>query len=198
MQSVCCVTFPYTLILISLYRILLIGSDYSLVRPSFITPIFVGIDIACIGTQAGGSITLFNQDGESALQKMRTGRLILVLGLFFQLAGFCVFLVLAIFFDRKASRSRKEGLRALRPLMNAFYISGALIVLRSIYRVVGESGHSHNYEGGTSGSSLPYLFPVEFLTINLLTPNMSGYLLDTEWPYYVLDALPVAVRIIIY
>jgi hypothetical protein len=182
----------------SLYRIVLIGSEYSLVRPSFITPIFVGIDIACIGTQAGGSITLFNQDGESALQKMRTGRLILVLGLFFQLAGFCVFLVLAIFFDRKSSKARKEGVRALRPLMNAFYISGALIVLRSIYRTVGEFGHSRNYEGGKSGSSSPYLFPVEFLTIDLATPNMSGYLLDTEWPYYVLDALPVAVRIIIY
>ncbi|PVF97173.1 hypothetical protein CPB86DRAFT_786169 [Serendipita vermifera] len=151
-----------------------IGSKYSLIRPSFITPIFVGIDIASIGTQAGGSITLFNQDGESALQKMRTGRLILVLGLLFQLAGFCVFLFLAIFFDRKAHRAGKGELRVLRPLMNAFYISGALIVLRSIYRAV------------------------EFLTMDLSTTDMSGYLLDTEWPYYVLDALPVAAAILVY
>lgn len=34
----------------------------------------------------------------------------------------------------------------------------------------------------------------EFITVDFTKHPVGGYLFSTEWPYYVLDALPIAVR----
>jgi hypothetical protein len=34
----------------------------------------------------------------------------------------------------------------------------------------------------------------EFISVNFNKHPVTGYLFSTEWPYYVLDALPIAVR----
>ncbi|PVF97170.1 RTA1-domain-containing protein [Serendipita vermifera] len=151
-----------------------VGIEYSLIRPSWIAPIFLGIDILSIIAQAAGSAILFNQDASTSIDQVKTGRAILIVGLFIQLVGFSVFLFLSIFFDRKTHVKLGKRISLLRPLMNAFYIAGALILIRSIYRAV------------------------EFITIDLSTRPVSGYLWNTEWPYYVLDALPIALSVLVY
>lgn len=114
-----------------------VGPGYSLIRPTWITPIFFGLDLVSIATQAIGSAILFSdEDSEDRLNK---GRTILILGLFVQLVAFTIFLVLAIVFDRRITVTLKERVAGLRHLMNAFYMAGALILLRSVYRAVGMS-----------------------------------------------------------
>lgn len=114
-----------------------VGPGYSLIRPGWITPTFVGCDIISIGTQAIGGAVLFGNDVD--INKLKRGRAILIAGLFIQLAAFIVFLLFAVFFDRKTTVVLKSRVAKLRPLMNAFYISGALILLRSVYRAIGTS-----------------------------------------------------------
>ena len=58
-------------------------------RPSWITPVFVGLDVLAIATQGIGSAVLFGT--EIDLNKLKTGRTILILGLFIQLIAFTVF-----------------------------------------------------------------------------------------------------------
>ena len=119
------------------YRMIYVGPGYSIVRPKWITPTFVTLDIVSIATQGMGSAFLFGS--ETSLEKLKRGRMILILGLFIQLVAFTVFLFFAIFFDRKTTVALRTRVAHLRPLMNSFYISGALILLRSIYRAVGTS-----------------------------------------------------------
>jgi hypothetical protein len=49
-----------------------------------------------------------------------------------------------MYFDRKTTVSLRQHVASLRPLMNAFYVSGALILLRSIYRAVGKRGQQQH------------------------------------------------------
>lgn len=71
--------------------------------------------------------------------------------------------------------------------MNAFYISGALILLRSIYRAVGEYIVNLIVSGADDLS--------EFISLDLNKRPPGGYLYVTEWPYFVLDGLPMAVSV---
>lgn len=151
--------------------IVYVGPGYAILRPSLITPIFVGLDILAIATQGGGSGIIF---GGSDVDRMKMGRMVLIGGLFIQLIAFGVFLLLAIYFDWKTTVALRKHVAFLRPLMNAFYISGTLILLRSIYRAI------------------------EFITLDLTQHPINSYLYNTEWPYYVLDALPIAVAVFVY
>jgi RTA1 like protein len=65
-----------------------VGSGYSIIRPSFVTPVFVGFDVLAIATQGFGSAILFGTDVD--LNKLKTGRAVLILGLFIQLGAFVV------------------------------------------------------------------------------------------------------------
>ncbi|CAG7853915.1 SubName: Full=Related to RTM1 protein {ECO:0000313/EMBL:CCA67908.1} [Serendipita indica DSM 11827] len=151
---------------------LYVGPGYSIVRPSWITPTFVTLDVVSIATQGMGSAFLFGS--ETSLDKLKRGRMILILGLFIQLVAFTVFLFFAIWFDRKTTVTLRNHVARLRPLMNSFYISGALILLRSIYRAI------------------------EFITVDFTKRPATGYLFNVEWTYYVLDALPITLSILIY
>jgi hypothetical protein len=42
-----------------------------------------------------------------------------------------------MYFDRKTTVALRSRVAIIRPLMNAFYLSGAFILLRSVYRTVG-------------------------------------------------------------
>ncbi|PVF93812.1 hypothetical protein CPB86DRAFT_789681 [Serendipita vermifera] len=149
-----------------------VGPGFSIIRPGWIAPIFVGFDILSIATQGLGSTFIFGTDID--LKKLKLGRSILILGLFIQLVAFAVFLFFALYFDRRTTVTLKQHVAKLRPLMNAFYISGGLILLRSIYRAV------------------------EFISIDFTKRPIGGYLFTTEWPYYVLDATPIALSIFIF
>lgn len=149
-----------------------VGSGYSIIRPSFVTPVFVGFDVLAIGTQGIGSAIIFGTDVD--INKLSKGRTVLIVGLFIQLVAFGVFLLLTMYFDRKTTVALRSRVAVLRPLLNAFYLSGALILLRSIYRAV------------------------EFISVDFYKRPINSYLYNTEWPYYVLDALPIALAIFSY
>jgi len=149
-----------------------VGPGYSIIRPSFVTPVFVGFDVLAIATQGIGSAIIFGTDVD--INKLSKGRTVLIVGLFIQLVAFGTFLLLAMYFDRKTTVALRSRVAILRPLMNAFYLSGALILLRSVYRTV------------------------EFITVDFYKRPINSYLYNTEWPYYVLDALPIALAIFTY
>lgn len=113
------------------------GQSYALIRPTRITATFVGIDVASILAQAAGAALLFNE--ASDINKLQRARAILDAGLFIQIAGFGVFLFVAVWFDFKSTQALRGRISHIRWLMNAFYLSGLLILLRSIYRIVGSS-----------------------------------------------------------
>ncbi|KIM20147.1 hypothetical protein M408DRAFT_82469 [Serendipita vermifera MAFF 305830] len=152
--------------------ILFVGPGYAIMRPAWITPVFVGFDVLAIATQGVGSAIIFGTDND--IDKMRTGRTVLILGLFIQLVAFFAFLLLAMYFDRKTTVALRQRVAFLRPLMNAFYITGAFILLRSIYRAV------------------------EFISLDFNQRPPNGYLYVTEWPYFVLDAVPIAAATFVY
>lgn len=114
---------------------LFVGRGHSLIRPSWITPLFVGLDVVSIGTQGIGAGVIFGTEAD--LNRFKLGRAILIAGLFIQLAAFGIFLFFAIYFDRKTTVLFRERVAHLRPLMNSFYIAGTFILLRSVYRAIG-------------------------------------------------------------
>jgi RTA1 like protein len=65
-----------------------VGSGYSIIRPSFVTPVFVGFDVLAIATQGIGSALIFGTDVD--INKLSRGRTVLIIGLFIQLVAFCV------------------------------------------------------------------------------------------------------------
>lgn len=118
-------------------RMVYVGPGYSLMRPGWITPIFVGFDILSIALQGIGAAILFGNEVDA--DKIKQGRAILIIGLFVQLVAFFIFLLVALYFDRRTRVVLGARVAFLRWLMNAFYISGLLILLRSIYRAVGKT-----------------------------------------------------------
>ncbi|KAG8837846.1 hypothetical protein FRC20_006575 [Serendipita sp. 405] len=149
-----------------------VGAGYSIIRPSWITPIFVGFDILSIGMQALGAAMLFNTDDN--LDKLKKARSILTIGLMIQIIAFAIFLVLTGWFDRRATKASPRKMVTVRMLMIAFYITGALIMIRSIYRAI------------------------EFITVDFNSRPPRGYFFNVEWAYYVLDALPIAIATGVY
>ena len=160
-----------------------VGPGYSIIRPTWITPLFVGFDVLAIATQGIGSALIFGTDLD--INKLSRGRTILIVGLFIQLVAFAIFLLLTLYFDRKTTVALRERVASIRPLLNAFYLSGALILLRSIYRAIGECAFICSYTITHD--------PIEFITVDFYKRPINSYLYNTEWPYYVLDALPIAV-----
>jgi RTA1 like protein len=65
-----------------------VGPGYSIIRPSFVTPVFVGLDVLAIATQGIGSAIIFG--GDVNINKLSKGRTILIIGLFIQLVAFGV------------------------------------------------------------------------------------------------------------
>jgi len=111
------------------------GRRFALISPNWITGIFVSMDFVSIVAQAIGAAMLFNDS--LSLDELKKARLILEAGLFVQVIGFSIFLFIAVWFDVKTTRHLGGRIAHLRWFMNAFYISGALIMIRSIYRLAG-------------------------------------------------------------
>lgn len=151
-----------------------VGPESTFISHTVITKLFVILDIACVLTQASG-VSAVSGDNLSANQ-IKIGRSILIGGLLAQIGAFLIFLLIAILFDLKSRKLRhidQVELKKLRPLFTVFYISAALIIGRSIFRTV------------------------EFATIDF-DSQTQGYLFNHEWPFYVLDAVPVLIATFIF
>lgn len=144
------------------------AEHHSLIPIKFVTKIFVTGDVISFtlqagggGIQAGGTLDLYN-----------IGEKIIIVGLWIQVAIFSFFVVVSIVFDirlRKsptipAARGDVSWMRHLRVL----YVTSALILIRSIFRVI------------------------EYLQGN------QGYLIAHEIFLYVFDAILMAAVMVIF
>lgn len=115
-----------------------VGPESTFISHTVVTKVFVFVDIICFMTQSAGSAFLFQEDPLAHINQLKIGRAVLITGFVFQMAAFCVFTLLAILFHRKSIQLKGDQLRPLRPLFWAFYTVAALIIIRSIYRTIGE------------------------------------------------------------
>ncbi|PMD28783.1 RTA1-domain-containing protein [Hyaloscypha variabilis F] len=151
-------------------RIILIidGESHSIIRRKWLTKMFVCGDVLAFMIQAGGSGFMSGGSPSS----MKTGEKIVVGGLFVQILFFGLFVVVALAFHyrmRKVPTVRvcSEPVPWERHL-HALYVSSALIMVRSIFRVI------------------------EFLTGN------TGYIFSHEWFMWLFDALLMMFVLILF
>ncbi|WFD26825.1 hypothetical protein MNAN1_001814 [Malassezia nana] len=106
---------------------------YTLVRPVFVMPFFVCVDVASLIIQGVGA----GQAGTSdSVDVARSGSNITAAGVAVQLAGYLLFFSLFAVFYYRIRRDPPAGLEQMHPLMLATMASSAWIILRSIYRLV--------------------------------------------------------------
>ncbi|KAI1630076.1 RTA1 like protein-domain-containing protein [Exophiala viscosa] len=141
------------------------GQQYSIIRVTWLTKIFVIGDIFCFLVQAAGASMLVNATDKDGIDR---GQNIILGGLVLQILFFILFITTAVIWHVRV-RSQplwqycaSSGLNLSRTLWS-LYLVGVLITLRNIYRPA-------EYKGG-----------------------QNGYLLEHEWPAYALDAFLMAI-----
>ncbi|KAJ4310825.1 hypothetical protein N0V84_010761 [Fusarium piperis] len=116
---------------------LLEADKYSMFRLKWITKVFLFGDVISILSQAmGGGMLAVAKDSASRDR----GQTVIIVGLFVQLIFFSVFMIVAIVFHRRIhNEPTGASLKIYSPwkkLLVALYVSSALIMIRSIFRVV--------------------------------------------------------------
>jgi len=117
-----------------------VGPESTFISHTVITRVFVVLHWICFLTQTLGSGLFFQEDPFAHLRQLKLARTILFAGFVFQIGALCLFTLIAILFHRKSIQLKGEQLRPLRPFFWSFYIVAALIMIRSIYRTIGEYG----------------------------------------------------------
>ncbi|KAH7102316.1 RTA1 like protein-domain-containing protein [Auriculariales sp. MPI-PUGE-AT-0066] len=145
-----------------------LGGQYSPMNHHFITKIFVVADFFSIFSQAIGGSLLSSTDPNT----LRAGFNILIAALAFQVLMFSGFIVVTVMFDIRSRRGLGEQRKAVQPIFNVLYLSSAMIVIRSIYRLI------------------------EFASVKFTPTGASGYTLNHEWLLYVWDALPIIIAVL--
>ncbi|TKA68460.1 hypothetical protein B0A49_03051 [Cryomyces minteri] len=119
-------------------RIILVvdGEKYSTVKTRWLTKIFVTSDVLSLLLQAGGGGIM---SGRTAAA-MNLGKRLVIIGLIVQILFFGVFLTTALLFDAHTHRHANPGPLTpqipWRKHMLALYAASALVLLRSLFRVV--------------------------------------------------------------
>lgn len=123
------------------------GEQYSLVRRTWLTKIFVGGDVISFMMQgAGGGIMSSGASG------MKTGEKIIIGGLFVQILFFGLFFVTAIMFQMRGNEYLASLGRSVpwKKHLFALYATSILILVRSVFRVVeyiqGNAGYLLRHE----------------------------------------------------
>ncbi|OQE29294.1 hypothetical protein PENFLA_c004G09508 [Penicillium flavigenum] len=164
------------------------GASCSLVRPSWLTKIFVTGDVLSFFIQSGGGGMLASAKDQS---KVKLGNNMIVAGLFVQILFFGFFIVVCVVFHRRmlATPSHAMGDTQIpwTRYMKVLYIASVLVMVRSIYRVA-------EYVQGSDGvlqskEVFIYVFDAALMFIccllfNLFHPSkiLSGYHKTQEDP----------------
>lgn len=151
---------------------ILFGRKYTFVPPKLIIPVFVTLDVVSLVVQGAGSgIAAVN---EIDIEDPSGGSHIVVGGLAVQLLGYVCFDIIAIAFAFKAWGG-KPGMSppadlwtpTMRRGLIAAFVSALLVLLRSCFRI-GE-----------------------------MSIGWIGHVAATEWYFYVFDATPVTLAVIL-
>ncbi|KAF2836938.1 RTA1-domain-containing protein [Patellaria atrata CBS 101060] len=147
----------------SIYMILgrlirLVDAEHlSLIRTTRLTKVFVGADILCFVVQGGGGGLMASNDPD----KRNLGKWVVLAGLFIQIFAFGLFIVVSVLFNVRINRKPTEtSLDESLPWkihLQVLYFTSALIMIRSIFRVV-EFAQGHD-----------------------------GYIMRTEWMILIID-----------
>ncbi|PYH85415.1 RTA1 like protein [Aspergillus uvarum CBS 121591] len=122
------------------------GDSHSLIRPNWLTKIFVTGDVLSFFIQSGGGGMMASAKSASSVS---LGNRIIVIGLIVQLVFFGFFILVSMVFHRRMTASpTPTSLSISNPpwytYMRVLYAASILIMVRSIYRVV-------EYVQGTTG-----------------------------------------------
>ena len=152
--------------------LVLFGKKFSFVKPKLVTPVFVTLDVISLVIQGAGSgIAAVN---EINIEDPTGGSNIVVGGLSVQLLGYVGFDILAIVFAFKAWGGRGDAAPPphlwtpkMRRGLIAAFFSALLVLLRSCFRT-GE-----------------------------MAEGWIGPVATTEWYFYVFDATPVTLAVLL-
>lgn len=116
------------------------GEQYSLIRITWLTKIFVGGDALCFVIQAAGGGVLSKADTAG---KKHKGEMIVLSGLIVQMIIFGFFLVVAYAFHKRLSAAEARGKAtsgnsnlSWKRLMAMLYTTSLLIAFRNLFRVL--------------------------------------------------------------
>ncbi|KAL1849163.1 hypothetical protein Daus18300_013368 [Diaporthe australafricana] len=126
------------------------GEHLSLIPVHWVTRLFVTGDVIAFGLQAGGG----GIQAGGSLEMYETGEKIIIAGLFVQICVFGFFVVTSVLFHVRLAKSPTgivvAGEIPWRRYLNVLYITSAIILVRSIFRVVeylqGNSGYLISHE----------------------------------------------------
>jgi hypothetical protein len=142
------------------------GDKYTLVKPSRLTKTFVAGDVLSFVVQGGAVGLMVSKDNTN------TGEYMVIGGLLIQVVMFAFFGITAVFFQKRIGQNpTPESCNSTLPWkksMRMLYVVSILIMIRSVYRVVG-------YAMGN-----------------------DGYLLAHEWTLYVFDAAMMFAVMVVY
>ncbi|KAH7378001.1 RTA1 like protein-domain-containing protein [Cadophora sp. MPI-SDFR-AT-0126] len=152
------------------------GERYSMVRQKWLTKTFVCGDIFAFLLQSGGAGLM------SSSSKAKTGEYVVVGGLIFQILFFGLFVVVAFIFHTRLRKSPTATSLSIpwQKHLWALYISSALILIRSIFRVVeflqGNAGYLFSHEAFMYAFDAILMFGVLVLFCWLHPGEIRGYL----------------------
>ncbi|KAH8654391.1 RTA1 like protein-domain-containing protein [Ilyonectria robusta] len=116
---------------------LLDAEKYSMVKLKWLTKFFLLGDIASILGQGAGGGMLASADSKKSRD---LGQTIIIVGLAIQIIFFTFFVIIAITFDKRIRREPTKASLAItspwKKLLQVLYGSSALILVRSVFRVV--------------------------------------------------------------
>ncbi|KAF7959068.1 hypothetical protein EAE96_002585 [Botrytis aclada] len=142
------------------------GEHHSIIRINWLTKIFVIADLLSFFVQAGSSGLMFNDSTASLGEK------VVLAGLFIQIIAFGFFLFTALIFERRMRREPTPESFVVEANwihhLHCLYVMSALILIRSIFRVV-------EYAAG-----------------------QKGYPLMNEWTLYIFDTVPMWIVTVIF
>ncbi|KAH8802442.1 RTA1 like protein-domain-containing protein [Xylogone sp. PMI_703] len=122
------------------------GQSLCLVKPSWVTKIFVGGDITSFFVQIIGAAMF------SRASNTDQGKTILLIGLMAQIVFFGIFIIIAVVFHQRLGRAptptaarldAQVGKRGWKGVMLVIYLTSLLIFIRSLFRFIESAGGSH-------------------------------------------------------
>ncbi|MCJ1332254.1 hypothetical protein MMC10_008946 [Thelotrema lepadinum] len=147
------------------------GEHHSLIRPSWLTKLFVTSDVFSIFLQgAGGGVMASSKD----LFGFQTGEHIIIGGLFIQIIGFGSFVAVTAIFHRRILRYPTNASRTVSQPWQTYlwvlYCVSALIFIRSIFRTI---EYIQGYDGSLqSTETFLYVFDATFMFFALVIFNI--------------------------
>ncbi|KAI9925070.1 hypothetical protein MW887_006478 [Aspergillus wentii] len=130
---------------------LLRGDSRSLIRPSWLTKIFVTGDVLSFFIQSGGGGMLATAKSED---KVNLGNNVIIGGLIVQILFFGFFIIVSVVFHRRMNSSPTQASLTMdipwTRYMGVLYAVSVLIMVRSVYRVIeyvqGTTGYFQSHE----------------------------------------------------